>query len=125
MTFLSELDLNIAVMYLLYMLKMRSIGQMVQKLSFGNSVHWQTDVRETFIFLLSWAVMSSLFDENRKFYICGDFNIWAEDDTDDYAKRFLEVIGNFNYKNAVCEPTSRSGHILYLVMCDELDDDLV
>ena len=25
----------------------------------------------------------------------------------------------------VCEPTSRSGHILDLVMCDESDDDLV
>ena len=25
----------------------------------------------------------------------------------------------------VCEPTARSGHILDLVMCDELDDDLV
>ena len=69
--------------------------------------------------------MSSLFDENRKVYVCGDFNIWAEDDTDNYKKRFLEVVGNFNYKNVVCEPTARSGHILDLVMCDELDDDLV
>ena len=69
--------------------------------------------------------MSSLFDENRKFYVCGDFSIWAEDDTDNYTKRFLEVVGNFNYKNVVCEPTARSGHILDLVMCDELDDDLV
>ena len=34
-------------------------------------------------------------------YVCGDFNIWNKDDTDDYAKRFLEVIGNFNYKNVV------------------------
>ena len=38
--------------------------------------------------------MSSLFDENRKVYVCDDFNIWAEDDTDNYTKRFLEVIGN-------------------------------
>ena len=36
-----------------------------------------------------------------------------------------KVVGNFNYKNVVCEPTARSGHILDLVMCDELDDDLV
>ena len=42
------------------------------------------------------GLMSSLFDENRKVYVCGDFNIWAEDDTDNYAKRFLEVVGNFN-----------------------------
>ena len=69
--------------------------------------------------------MSSLFDENRKVYVCGDFNIWAEDDTDNYTKRFLEVVRNFNYKNVVCGPTARSGHILDLVMCDELDDDLV
>ena len=71
------------------------------------------------------GLMSSLFDENRKVYVCGDFNIWAEDDTDNYTKRFLEVVGNFNYKNVVCGPTARSGHILDLVMCDELDDDLV
>ena len=72
-----------------------------------------------------YGLMSSLFDENRKVYVCGDFNIWAEDDTDNYTKRFLEVVGNFNYKNVVCEPTARSGHILDLLMCDELDDDLV
>ena len=68
--------------------------------------------------------MSSLFDGNRKVYVCGDFNIWTEDDTDNHAKRFLEVVGNFNYKNVVCEPTTRSGHVLDL-MCDESDDDLV
>ena len=72
-----------------------------------------------------YGLMSSLFDENRKVYICGDFNIWTEDNTDNYAKRFLEVIENFNYKNVVCEPTSRSGHILDLVMCDESDNSLV
>ena len=69
-----------------------------------------------------YGLMSSLFDENRKVYVCGDFNIWAEDDTDNYTKRFLEVVGNFNYKNVVCEPTARYGHIglLDLVMCDDL-----
>ena len=72
-----------------------------------------------------YGLMSSLFDENRKVYVCGDFNIWTEDDTDNYTKRFLEVVGNFNYKNVVCEPTARSGHILDLVMRDEFDDDLV
>ena len=69
--------------------------------------------------------MRFLFEENRKVYVCGDFNIWTEDDTDNHAKRFLEVVGNFNYKNVVCESTSRSGHILDLVICDESDDDLV
>ena len=69
--------------------------------------------------------MSSLLDENRKVYICGNSNIWAEDDIHDYATRFLEVIGNFSNKNAVCEPTSRCGHILDLVMGDEMDDDPV
>ena len=48
-----------------------------------------------------YGLMSFLFDENRKVYVCGDFNIWAEDDTDNYTKRFLEVVGNFNYKNVV------------------------
>ena len=72
-----------------------------------------------------YGLMSSLFDENRKVYVCGDSNIWTENDTDNYTKRFLEVVGNFNYKNVVCEPTVRSGHILDLVMCDELADDLV
>ena len=31
--------------------------------------------------------MSSLFDENRKVYVCGDFNIWTDDDNDNYAKQ--------------------------------------
>ena len=29
-----------------------------------------------------YSLMSSLFDENRKVYVCGDFTIWTEDDTD-------------------------------------------
>ena len=32
---------------------------------------------------------------------------------------------NFNYKNVVCEPASRSRNMLDLVICDEMDDDLV
>ena len=72
-----------------------------------------------------YGLMSSLFDGSRKVYVCGDFNIWTKYDTDNHAKRFLEVVGNFIYKNMVCEPTSKSGHILDLVMCDESDDDLV
>ena len=72
-----------------------------------------------------YGLKSSLLDENKKAYVCGDFNIWAEDDTDMYMRRFLKVTEDFNYKNVVCEPTSRLGHVLDLVMCDETDDDLV
>ena len=72
-----------------------------------------------------YGLMSFLFDENIKVCVCGDFSIWTEDETDNHVKRFLEVVENFDYKNVVCEPTTRSGHILDLVMCDESDDDLV
>ena len=72
-----------------------------------------------------YGLVGFLFDENRKVYVCGDSNIWTEDNTDNHAKRFLEIVGYFNYKNMVCEATARSGHILDLVMCDESDDDLV
>ena len=56
--------------------------------------------------------MSSLFDENRKVHVCGDFNIWTEDDTDNHAKRFLEAVGNFNFKNVVCEPTGLDIYVI-------------
>ena len=36
--------------------------------------------------------MTSLFDENRKVYVCGDFNIWTEDDTDNHAKDFWKLL---------------------------------
>ena len=52
----------------------------------------------------------------KKFYSCGNSYIWVDDDTDNYAKRFLEVTANFNHKNVVCEPTSRCGHVFDLVM---------
>ena len=58
-----------------------------------------------------YSLTRALFNENRKAYICGDFNTWVEDDTYNYKKIFLEVIGNFNYKNVVYELTSRSGHM--------------
>ena len=43
-----------------------------------------------------YGLMRSLLMKTEK-YACGDFNIWTEDDTDNHAKRFLEVVGNFNY----------------------------
>ena len=38
-----------------------------------------------------YRLMSSLFDENRKVYVCGDFNIWTED-IDNYTKDFCKSL---------------------------------
>ena len=38
-----------------------------------------------------YGLMSSLFDENRKVYVCGDFNIWTED-IDNYTKDFWKSL---------------------------------
>ena len=38
-----------------------------------------------------YGLMSSLFYENSKVYVCGDFNIWTED-IDNYTKDFWKSL---------------------------------
>ena len=63
-------------------------------------------------------LLNTLVNEPRKVYICGDFNLWLDDQEDRDAKCFLELMDSVNYTNKVMVPTSRSGHILQPIFCD-------
>ena len=64
-------------------------------------------------------VMNTLVGEQRKVYICGDFNHWVEDSTDNDAVQFLDLMDCMNFTNDVNVPTARSGHTLDLVFSDK------
>lgn len=58
-------------------------------------------------------------DELMKIFICGDFNLWMDDSNNSSVNNFKEVIDSHNLENRVLEPTSRSNHILDLIICDK------
>ena len=58
-------------------------------------------------------------DELRQTYICGDFNIWMDVPNNNNVNRFVEIIECHNLENGVSEPTSRSEHILDLIIYDK------
>ena len=58
-------------------------------------------------------------DELMRTYICGDFNIWLDDLNNNSANNFKETIDSHNLENKVLEPTSRSNHVLDLIICDK------
>lgn len=64
-------------------------------------------------------VMNTLVGEQRKVYICGDFNHWVDDPTDNAAVQFLDLMDCMNFTNDVNVPTARSGHTLDLVFSDK------
>ena len=70
-------------------------------------------------------LLNTIFDENRQVYICGDFNIWADQENDRYNIKLREIIENYNYMNIVNKPTTRSEHTLDLVLCEKSDNCLV
>lgn len=49
-------------------------------------------------------------------YKCGDFNMWLEDGAKPVMKDFNELIDTYNLINGVSRPTSRSEHIMDLVI---------
>ena len=56
--------------------------------------------------------------------ICGDFNIWADNETDPVVMNFIDMMSSFGLSNNVQEATSMGGHILDLVF-SESNYDLV
>ena len=56
--------------------------------------------------------------QNNVIYL-GDFNTWVDDNNNNDAHIFLELLDTFNLKNFVNEPTCRSGHTLDLVITNE------
>ena len=57
-------------------------------------------------------------------FICGDFNIWVDDENNGSATEFIEMMNSLNLENKVNRATSVSGHTLDLVFCD-MDHNLV
>ena len=48
-------------------------------------------------------------------FVCGDFNLWIDNQEDNNVKFFLEIMDSFNLINKVNSATSTGGHILDLV----------
>ena len=54
--------------------------------------------------------------------ICGDFNLWIDDQSLYSPQEFLELMDSFHMVNRVLESTSIGGHILDLVFSDKSND---
>ena len=67
-------------------------------------------------------LMSAVYNEDKSIYICGDFNVWVEDRSDQYARKFMEVLDVFDCRNVIETSTSLSDHILDLLICENSDD---
>lgn len=77
------------------------------------------------VFLEDYSKLTESIDcPFHSLFICGDFNLWMDDNNDPYVKRFKENLDIFNLANMVTIPTSRGGHILDLIL-NETPDGLV
>ena len=56
--------------------------------------------------------------------VCGDFNFWVDDAENEDAKYFTETMDMLGYENRVNKITSRTGHMLDLIL-SETDKDLI
>ena len=50
--------------------------------------------------------------------ICGDFNIWIDDENDRSAIKLTDIMASFGLSNNVSGATSISGHTLDLIFSD-------
>ena len=66
-------------------------------------------------------LMSVLSHENKKILVTGDLNIWFDDMENNYTKKTKEIIDRYNYKNVVEQYTSRSNHVLDVILCENDD----
>ena len=64
-------------------------------------------------------LLSTLDNNTRKIYICGDFNFWVDDPNNSNARQFLEIMDCSNYINHVTAPTAKYGHTLDLVLSNK------
>ena len=82
-------------------------------------------------FIMEFSSFLESIDNFDHLYICGDFNIWLDSSTDPITNEFKELIESYDLINGVPESTSRSGHILDLILfnnCEtisnlEIDED--
>ena len=67
-------------------------------------------------FLEEFETLLEMVNDVNKTIISGDFNLWMDDDEDNYVIEFKELLDTFNLINGVLSPTSVSGHIIDLVI---------
>ena len=62
--------------------------------------------------------LDNLDCDTKQVFICGDFNLWIDDENDRHAREFMDSMDSRQFSNKVNEVTSRSGHMLDLIFCD-------
>ena len=67
-------------------------------------------------FLEEFSSFLETVTDLRNTVVCGDFNLWMDDEEDNYVKEFKEILEEFNIINGVLSPTSISGHTIDLVI---------
>ena len=67
-------------------------------------------------FIEEFSTLLEMVNDVMKTTICGDFNLWMDDNNDTEAKEFMEVMDMYNLTNSVLAPTSIGGHTLDLVI---------
>ena len=56
--------------------------------------------------------------ENKEILVAGDLNVWFDDTTNIYTRGTNEIIDRYNFKNVIEQSTSRSNHVLDVVLCE-------
>ena len=65
------------------------------------------------------ALLESLNEKLRNTYLCSDFNIWMDRPSLPKVKNFCDLLETYNIINKVTQPTSRSDHVIDLVLSDK------
>ena len=73
-------------------------------------------------FIEEFSTLLEMVNDINKTIISGDFNLWMDDEENNYVTEFKELLDSFNTVNGVTSPTSISGHIIDLVIyCSSSD----
>ena len=67
-------------------------------------------------FIEEFSTLLEMVNDISKTIISGDFNLWMDDDKDNYVMEFKELLDAYSITNGVLSPTSISGHIIDLVI---------
>ena len=70
------------------------------------------------------SLLDQYFTDSSSLLITGDLNLHVDNNLDKSSQDFIALIESFNFKQHICSPTHRAGHILDLLMARD-DDQLV
>ena len=65
------------------------------------------------------TLLNTFENDLKKAYICGDFNLWFDDEKDPYVKHISDLMDSINFENMINAPTSLSHHILDVLFCEQ------